>query len=212
MLQHSLKPDLPLVMVPSRQEWRAWLSVNYASSQGVWVVTYKKSSSGAGAAYVSARDINEECLCFGWIDSKPGKIDEQRTALLCTPRRPGSGWSKVNKDRLKALLERGLVLQPGLDVIERAKADGSWAALDEVDALIVPLDLQSALEALPPASENFAAFPPSARRGILEWISNAKRPDTRAERVSKTAVLAQENVRALEWKPSSNDGARPSDN
>ena len=89
MLQHSLKPDLPLVMVPSRQEWRAWLSENYASSQGVWVVTYKKSSSGAGAAYVSARDINEECLCFGWIDSKPGKIDEQRTALLCTPTSAG---------------------------------------------------------------------------------------------------------------------------
>lgn len=205
MLQHSLKPDLPLVMVPSRQEWRAWLSENYASSQGVWVVTYKKSSSGAGAAYVSARDINEECLCFGWIDSKPGKIDEQRTALLCTPRRPGSGWSKVNKDRLKGLLERGLVLQPGRDVIERAKADGSWAALDEVDALMVPLDLQSALEALPPASKNFAAFPPSARRGILEWISNAKRPETRAERVSKTVALAQQNLRALAWKPPSSD-------
>jgi uncharacterized protein YdeI (YjbR/CyaY-like superfamily) len=82
---------------------------------------------------VSAHDINEECLCFGWIDSKPGKIDDQRTALLCTPRRPGSGWSTVNKDRLEGLLASGLVLHPGLDVIERAKADA--LAIENLRAL-----------------------------------------------------------------------------
>ena len=74
---------------------------------------------------MSAHDINEECLCFGWIDSKPGKIDDQRTALLCTPRRPGSGWSTVNKDRLEGLLASGLVLQPGLDsALLRCATDG----------------------------------------------------------------------------------------
>ncbi len=90
---------------------------------------------------MSAQDLCEECLCVGWIDSKPAKIDERRTALLCTPRKPGSGWSKVNKDRLERLLADGLVLPAGLAAIDAAKADGSWSKLDHVDALAVPDDL-----------------------------------------------------------------------
>ena len=96
-----------------------------------------------------AVDLNEECLCFGWIDSKPGKVDGQRTALLCTPRKPGSGWSKVNKHRLERLLAETRVAPAGLLAIEAAKADGSWSKLDAVDALDVPDDLATALAAYP---------------------------------------------------------------
>lgn len=195
----NLKPALPLVMVTSRAQWRAWLDGEHARSAGVWAVTVKKSALAVGEDYVSAVDLNEECLCFGWIDSKPGRIDERLTALLCTPRKPGSGWSKVNKDRLTGLLAAGLVAPAGLAAIEGAKADGSWNRLDQIDALILPDDLMAALDAFAPARAIFDAFPPSARRGILEWIAGARTASTRAKRIDETARLAQIGERANQW-------------
>jgi uncharacterized protein YdeI (YjbR/CyaY-like superfamily) len=194
-----LRPDLPLVDVGSRQAWRDWLGAEHARSVGVWAVTVKKGSLGPGQPYVSAQDLCEECLCVGWIDSKPAKVDERRTALLCTPRKPGSGWSKVNKDRLERLLADGLVMPAGMAAIEAAKGDGSWSKLDDVDALAVPEDLAVALDAYPAARANFDAFPPSTRRGILEWIVQAKTATTRSKRIDETARLASENLRANQW-------------
>jgi uncharacterized protein YdeI (YjbR/CyaY-like superfamily) len=165
----------------------------------VWVITVKKGALAPDDGYVSAIDLNEECLCYGWIDSKPARIDDQRTALLCTPRRPGSGWSKVNKERIDRLDAAGLVAPAGLAAIERAKRDGSWTKLDQVDQLVVPDDLARALDEMPPARSNFDAFPPSSRRGILEWINSAKTSATRSTRIGKTASLAQQNRRANQW-------------
>ncbi len=194
-----LRPDLPLVEVESRRAWRDWLDAEHARSTGVWAVTVKKGALGPDEPYVSAQDLCEECLCVGWIDSKPAKVDERRTALLCTPRKPGSGWSKVNKDRLERLLADGLVLPAGLATIDAAKTDGSWSKLDDVDALAVPDDLAVALDADPAARANFDTFPPSTRRGILEWILQAKTAPTRAKRVDETARLAADNIRANQW-------------
>lgn len=194
-----LRPALPHVNVATRAEWRAWLQANHATSEGVWAIVVKKAALADGDEHVSAVDLNEECLCFGWIDSKPGKVDQRYTALLCTPRKPGSGWSRVNKERLAELLARGLVASAGLAAVEAAKADGSWSRLDDVDALVVPDDLASALAGRPPAAEYFAAFPQSTRRGILEWISTAKTEATRTKRIDETARLAQRNERANQW-------------
>jgi uncharacterized protein YdeI (YjbR/CyaY-like superfamily) len=195
----ALQPDLPLVQVTSRAEWRAWLAAHQDQRTGVWAVTLKRNAVGAGGEFVSARDLNEECLCFGWIDSRPAKVDDQRSALLCTPRKPGSGWSKVNKDRLDALLAAGLVAPRGLAVIQAAQQDGSWSKLDDVDRLAEPDDLVRALAAVGDARTYWNAFPPSTRRGILEWIQSAKRPETRATRVEETARLAASNERANQW-------------
>ena len=195
----SLQPDLPQVEVTSRSQWRRWLIEHADESGGVWAVTYKKASVPPGREYVSAIDLNEECLCVGWIDSKPGKIDEERTALLCTPRAPGSGWSKVNKDRLERLLAEGLVTDRGRSAIDAAKRDGSWSKLDSVDALEIPDDLIAALARHDGARANFDGFPPSARRGILEWIASAKREATRSGRIAETAEMAARNLRANQW-------------
>jgi uncharacterized protein YdeI (YjbR/CyaY-like superfamily) len=194
-----LRPDLPLVDVGSRQAWRNWLAVEHSTSAGVWAVTVKKGALRPGEVHVSAQDLCEECLCVGWIDSKPAKVDERRTALLCTPRKPGSGWSKVNKDRLERLLANGLVLPAGRAAVDAARADGSWSKLDRVDALVVPDDLAAALDGYTTARSNFDAFPPSTRRGILEWIMQAKTEPTRAKRIDETARLASENLRANQW-------------
>lgn len=201
MTARALTPDLPRIDVTSRAMWRQWLLDNADTSAGVWAVTVKKAHAAAGDEWVSAQDLNEECLCVGWIDSKPGAVDDRRSALLCTPRKPGGGWSRVNKTRLERLLADGQVTARGLEVIEAAKADGSWSRLDDVDALVVPDDLEEALAGFPNARAHFDAFPPSARRGILEWIQNAKRVETRSARITKTAELAEQNMRALQWSP-----------
>jgi uncharacterized protein YdeI (YjbR/CyaY-like superfamily) len=187
----------PEFFAATRAEWRAWLEVNHASEKSVWLVFNKKTS---GLPHVSYEESVEEALCFGWVDSKPAKVDEVRSSLYFAPRKPKSGWSRPNKERVARLLEAGLMTEAGLAKIEAAKRDGSWTLLDAVENLEIPADLEVALAAVPLATENFAAFPRSARRGILEWIMQAKRPETRASRIAETARLAGLNKRANQWR------------
>jgi len=188
------------VLARDRAAWRRWLERNHATSDAVWLILAKKGSSLRTVSYAEAV---EEALCFGWIDSKANTVGADRYKLWMAPRKPGSGWSAVNKRRLERLLAEGLVAPAGLAAIEAAKGGGSWARLDASHSLEVPWDLAAALAAYPSARGHFDAFPPSARRGILEWIDAAKRPETRARRVAETARLAEENVRANQWRPSS---------
>lgn len=183
------------IEVRSRAALRQWLSENHQRSGSIWLITWKKHTDH----HVSWDDVVEEALCFGWIDSQPRKLDEDRSMIRLSPRKPGSGWSGVNKARIEGLLTAGLVAPPGLAAIEAARRDGSWTALDSASRLSVPDDLVTALDAHPGAAENFAAFPPSARRSIFEWIAMAKRAETRAARVNETARLAQLGQRANQW-------------
>lgn len=176
-----------------RAEWRAWLEHNHTRKEGVWLVTYKKST---GKPRVEYEESVEEALCFGWIDSKGNKLDDERTLLWFAPRKAGSNWSASNKERVERLVAAGLMTPAGLAKIEAAKADGSWNALDSVEALEIPPDLETALRSYSAAGQNFEAFPRSVKRTILEWIANAKRPETRAKRIGETARLAQDNIRA----------------
>lgn len=184
--------DLQRVGVKSRAQWRRWLQANHRQTQSIWLVSYKRSSPH----YLAYADIVEEALCFGWIDSRPAKLDAERSMLLLSPRKPGSNWSKLNKDRVAALTAAGLMTPAGQAKIDQARLDGTWDALNSVEALEMPADLSAALRQIPPAETNFAAFPPSIRRGILEWISSAKSAPTRSKRIEETARLASVNVRA----------------
>lgn len=182
----------------TRAEWRAWLHEHHARGGGVWMVSYRKA---AGKPRVEYGEAVEEALCFGWIDSKPNKLDDERTMLWFAPRKAGTGWSRINKERVERMTAEGRMAPAGLEKVRAAKADGSWGALDAVEALEIPPDLARALDEHPDARKNWDAFPRSARRGILEWIQNAKKPGTRAGRVEETARLANENVRANQWRP-----------
>ncbi len=188
--------DHPKVTVKSRTEWRAWLQEHHGQSESIWLVTYKKGS----ADYLPYNDIVEEALCFGWVDSLPRALDDARTMLRLSPRRPKSAWSKANKERAERMIAAGRMTEAGLTMIERAKANGAWSKLDAVEALTLPPDLAEALAAQPPARANFDGFPRSVRRGILEWIEQAKRPQTRAKRVLETATSAARNERANQWQ------------
>jgi uncharacterized protein YdeI (YjbR/CyaY-like superfamily) len=181
----------------TRAQWRAWLLEHHDQDSGVWLVFNKKAS---GLPYFSYNDQVEEALCFGWVDSKPGRFDEFRSMLYFAPRKAKSGWSKPNKERIERLLEADLMTLAGLIKIEAAKKDGSWEKLDSVENLKIPEDLQKALAEFSSATNNFEAFPKSAKRGILEWIVQAKRPETRAKRIEETARLAEQNIRANQWQ------------
>ena len=189
--------DLPQVEVASRAQLRDWLAAHHATPGSVWLVTWKKYIPDR---YLPYDAIVEEALCFGWIDSLPRKLDADRTMLLLSPRKPGSAWSAVNKARVERLARDGRIAPAGLAVIAAAQADGSWSFLDDVERLEVPPDLAAALAAHPRATELFAAFPPSTRRGILEWIKQARRPQTRQARIAETAALAAVNRRANQFR------------
>ncbi|WP_036483655.1 YdeI family protein [Myxosarcina sp. GI1] len=180
------------IIVKTRQDLRNWLQQKHLQTEGIWLVTYKKNHQ----YYLPYNDIVEECLCFGWVDSLPRKLDEKRTMLYLAPRRQGSNWSKANKERVDRLIKNGLMQPAGLTKVDRAKKDGSWSFLDDVEALILPEDLKIALSTDRAANMNFNAFPPSTKRGILEWIKNAKKPETRAKRILETVEKAAQNIRA----------------
>jgi uncharacterized protein YdeI (YjbR/CyaY-like superfamily) len=167
------------VQIESRSEWRAWLEKNHDRHNGAWLVTFKKHR---GDKYVAYNDVVEEALCFGWIDSLPRKLDEDRTMLWMSPRKPGSGWSKLNKERVKKMTAAGQMNPAGVEKVEAAKQDGSWQALDDIEALEIPPDLEAAFASYTSARQNFDGFPRSVKRGILEWIANAKRPPYEPDR------------------------------
>jgi uncharacterized protein YdeI (YjbR/CyaY-like superfamily) len=181
----------------TREDWRIWLEEHHSRVQGVWLITYKKAT---GKPRMEYEDWVEEALCFGWVDSKPGKLDEERSMLWFAPRKKRTGWSRSNKERVDKLTTAGMMAPAGLAKVEAAKLDGSWNALNGVENLEIPADLQIALDANPPAGEYFAAFPRSVKRAILEWINSAKKAETRASRVEETARLVAQNIRANQWR------------
>jgi uncharacterized protein YdeI (YjbR/CyaY-like superfamily) len=182
----------------SRTAWRQWLAQNHPQAEGVWLISYKKAM---GKPRVEYDESVEEALCFGWIDSKVNKLDDQRSMHWFAPRKARTGWSRPNKARVERVLAAGLMQPAGLAKVEQAKADGSWNALDGVEDLELPGDLRVALASYPDASPHFDAFPRSVKRGILEWILVARRPATRAHRIAETARLASQNIRANQWSP-----------
>ena len=121
--------------------------------------------------------------------------------LWFTDRKKGSGWARPNKRRIKELEAAGLMTDAGRRVVDEARADGSWTLLDDVEDLVVPPDLAAAFDAVPGSREQWEAFPRSAKRGILEWIVQAKTAPTRAKRIAAAAEGAGRGERANQWTP-----------
>ena len=164
-----------------RNALRNWLANNFGKETGVWAVFYKKST---GLSDLSWEAIVEECLCFGWIDSLPGKVDENRTKIYISPRKENSGWSRRNKELLVDLQKRGLIEAPGVAAIERAKANGSWERFDLAEALVIPNEIQSALNENPDFASQWRSLSESKKRQSLQQIYDAKTETTRLKRVN----------------------------
>jgi uncharacterized protein YdeI (YjbR/CyaY-like superfamily) len=178
----------------SREEWRRWLEKNHQTSPGIWLIYYKKGTEEPTVAY---EDAVEAALSFGWIDSKVNALDEKRYMQVFTPRKPGSTWSKLNKNRVTKLLKQGLMTPAGLEKVESAKKDGSWNMLSDVEDLILPDDLKKALAVDEKAEINFNQFNDSSKKQILWWVASAKRPETRKRRIRKIVEMAAQNKKPV---------------
>jgi uncharacterized protein YdeI (YjbR/CyaY-like superfamily) len=178
--------------------WREWLLANHLTADGVWLISWKAVT---GRPRVSYEESVIEALAVGWVDSHQRSIDDERSMLWFTPRNPTSGWAAPNKARIEMLQMQGRLLPAGRDMVEIAKANGSWTKLDDIENLVLPNDLVTALAEREGAREQWDGFPRSIRRGILEWIAQARTTTTRQKRVTETADKAARGERANQWRP-----------
>lgn len=189
--------DAERVQVDSGSALREWLQANHTRESGVWLVTHKKAVPDK---YVAVGEIVDQCLCFGWVDSLTRGLDDERTMLWISPRKAGSNWSRVNKEKVERLEADHLMTDAGRAVIERAKSDDSWTRLDDVENLVIPPDLQEGFDANPGIESIWHEYPRSVKRGALEILLNAKRESTRDRKIADIIAAADEGERPFQWR------------
>ncbi|HEY9024464.1 MAG TPA: YdeI/OmpD-associated family protein [Burkholderiaceae bacterium] len=189
----TVPTDIESTLFKNAKAFEAWLRKNHAKSDGLWLRIAKR---GAGEPSVTYPEAVEIALCWGWIDGQKKGLDDQHFLQRFTPRRARSIWSKINVDKVAALIDAGRMQAPGHAQIEAAKADGRWAqAYDSAKTSSVPDDLVAALDANPPAKAFFATINASNRYAVLWRIQTAARPETRAKRIAQLVdMLARGEV------------------
>lgn len=177
------------------KEWREWLHENHSNSKGICLIFYKVNSEFESMRWEEAVQV---AICYGWIDSTVRKLDDDRRIQVFSPRKDKSVWSKLNKTYIEKLLKENLIHESGLAKIEIAKKNGSWTSLDSVEDLIIPDDLKLAFEQNETAFSNYKNFSPSYRKGYLYWLNQAKRPETRNNRIIQIIELCSSNKKSRE--------------
>lgn len=178
-----MAPELPELLLPDADAWRAWLAENHATSRGVWLVQHKKGGAVTSLTYEQALD---HALCFGWVDGQIGRRDEGSYVTRFTPRGPKSKWSKLNVANVERLEAAGLMTEAGRAVVQSAKADGRWEMAYAGQATAeVPEDLAGAIAANPEAQAMFEALTSVNRYAIIYRLGTVKKPETRARKIAE---------------------------
>ena len=201
------EPDHQPLPAPSlfknARTFETWLKKHHASSDGLWLQIAKRGADEPSVTYAEAVDI---ALCWGWIDGQKKGLDDQHFLQRFTPRRARSVWSKVNVEKVAALVAAGRMQAPGLAQVEAAKADGRWArAYDGARTSVVPDDLLAALDAEPPAKAFFATVNASNRYAVLWRIQTAVKPETRARRIAQLLGMLARDETVHIFKPKARD-------
>jgi uncharacterized protein YdeI (YjbR/CyaY-like superfamily) len=179
----------------NREDWRFWLKENYDKENYVWLTLYKKKFRKKG---MTLDDAVEEAICFGWIDGKLKRLDNERFILRFSPRKAKSVWSMINKERAKKLIELGRMTPAGLDKIKEAKKNGLWeSAYTNKIKEDVPIDLKEALMKEKKAWENFQRFANSYRNMYIGWVKGAKTTETRRKRIKKVVEQSALNKKLV---------------
>ena len=186
----SGSPAEPTLHFDDAAAWERWLKKEHARATGVWMRIAKKGAEQPSVNYPEALEV---ALCYGWIDALKRNDGPHHWVQRFTPRSARSIWSKINRDKALALVAAGRMRAAGQNEIERAKADGRWAAAyDGGRAATVPPDLQAAFDANPKAQTFFAALDSTNRYAVLFRLQTAKRAETRARRLANfVAMLAR---------------------
>lgn len=166
---------------------------NHLSVTKAYLIFYKV---GCGIESMRWEEAVQVAICYGWIDSTVKKLDENRRRQMFTPRKDKSVWSKLNKTYIEKLIADNLMHESGLRKIAIAKQNGSWEALDEVENHVIPEDLALAFEQNPMAFQNYNSFSPSYRKSYLYWLNQAKRAETRANRITEIISLCEQNIKS----------------
>jgi len=174
-----------------KKDWREWLELNHEKKKAVWVIFHKKNSPKHSLSWSESVD---EALCFGWIDSTKRTVDSTKYKQYFTKRKAKSNWSRVNKDKVRSLIDQGLMREAGYKSIEIAKENGSWTILDGVEALIIPEDLKEELANSEKAEDYYKALSNSTKKMLLYWVVSAKRKETRQKRIMEIAANASREV------------------
>ena len=180
-----------------KKDWRKWLELNHKQKDAVWLVFYKKKSPNFNLSWSESVD---EALCFGWIDSTKRTVDNYTYKQYFSKRKAKSNWSKVNKDKVKTLIEQGLMREEGYKCIEIAKENGSWKILDDVEALLIPEDLKEEFSNYKGAIAYFGGLSSSAKKVLLYWVFSAKRPETRQKRIVELAENARNKLKPKQFR------------
>ena len=186
----ATRRDASPILFKNAKAFEAWLKKHHASSDGLWLKIAKRGADESSVSYAEAVEI---ALCWGWIDGQKKSLDDQHYLQRFTPRRARSVWSKINIDKVAALIEAGRMQPPGHAQIAAAKSDGRWArAYDGARTSAVPDDLSAALDAEPKAKAFFATINAANRYAVLWRIQTAVKPETRARRIAQlVAMLAR---------------------
>ena len=179
-----------------KKDWRKWLELNHNKKGAVWLIFYKKKSPNHNLGWSESVD---EALCFGWIDSTKRTIDSEKYKQYFSKRKAKSNWSKINKDKVKTLIDQGLMEEEGYKSIEIAKENGSWTILDKVDALVMPEDLKVEFENHKGSMEYFDSLSKSVKKILLYWVISAKRKETRKKRILEIAENASKNLKPKQF-------------
>lgn len=190
--------DPERVEVRSRTQLKAWLREHHEQSESIWLVTFKK---GVGAGHLAYEEIVQEALVWGWIDSLPRALDDDRTMLRLSPRQKGSNWSKSNRERVNHLIQAGEMQPAGLNAVEAAKDDGSWDRLKQAETGAAPKDLAAHLGA--GGRRGWKNYSIAVRRRTLEWLLNAKREATRKRRIEHIGEAVAVGEDPTQWTPKS---------
>jgi len=184
-----VKPALPEMLFADTAAWTKFLEREHGKSAGVWMRIAKKGAAESSVQYPEALNV---ALCFGWIDGQKKGIDEHYWIQKFTPRAARSIWSKINREKVEALIAAGQMREAGLREIERAKADGRWdAAYDSASKAEIPPDLQAALDASPAAKAFYATLNATNRYAILFRTQTAKKAETRAKRIAQFVEMLE---------------------
>lgn len=182
-----MKSEYEIIAFKDQAMWRAWLEENHAKIDGVWLRIYKKASSVPTVSYAEALD---EALCYGWIDGQKKSYDEASFLQKFTPRRVRSIWSKRNIEHISRLTKLGLMTPAGVLEVERAKADGRWAAAyDAASEMTIPDDFLAELKKHPVAEKFFASLNKTNTYAIAWRLQTAKTEETRKRRQDKIIAL-----------------------
>lgn len=183
--------EKPELYFPRDVEWRDWLAKNHSKyPKGIFLIFYKLETKVPTMRWEEAVKV---ALCYGWIDSTVKSLGDGKRRQYFCPRNPKSSWSKLNKKYVDELDREGFIQESGWKMIEMAKKSGTWTEMDAVENGVVPRELQEAFDAHPTAFQNYQNFSPSYRKSYLSWLHGAKRPETRAKRISEIIFYCAAN-------------------